>query len=305
LKPLVIVNPRSNGGHTGRIFGAMRSTLEQALGAFALEMTERPGHATDLAREGARSGHPLVIAVGGDGTIHEVVTGLMQAKTDARLGIIGQGTGGDLRKTLGMEHRLDRYLEAITSGKERALDVGKYSGGGVTDGTFINILSAGMSGLVDRYVANTSRALGGKAAYFGASLKALFGAQLGVVRCRVTREGITEEHVLRSFMIAICNGKYFGGGMKIAPMAEVDDGTFELVALGATSKLGLALSSQTLYSGEHMKHASTVHLRGQSFQLELINEHVRDAFVLDVDGEPKGSLPLRVDVLPKALILRG
>ena len=291
----------------------MRGTVERALGEVDVAMTERPGHGIDLAREGALAGHPLVIAVGGDGTLHEVVNGLMQARSGgygtkaegAQLGLIGQGTGGDFRKTLGLEHRLDRYVEAIASGKQRAIDVGKFTGGGKTGHYFVNILSAGMGGLVDRYVADASRFFGGKAAYFGASLKALLNARLGNVRCTVTRDGKTEEHLLRSFMIAICNGRFFGGGMKVAPMAEIDDGAFEIVALGATSKLGFAMTSGSIYSGDHIGQAGTVHLRGQKVKLDLVNEDARSAFLLDVDGEPMGSLPLEIEVLPKALTLRA
>ena len=313
MTPLLVVNPRSGGGATGRSFDAMRGTIERALGKVAIAMTEHPGHGIDLARQGAIAGHPLVIAVGGDGTIHEVVNGLMQARTgdygtkaDAtQLGIIGQGTGGDFRKTLGLEHRLDRYIDAIASGRQRMIDVGKFSGGGKSAHYFVNILSAGMGGLVDRYVAETPRMLGGRAAYFGASLRALVNARLGNLRCTVTSNGQTEEHMIRSYMIAICNGRFFGGGMKVAPMAEVDDGTFELVALGATSKLGFAMTSGSIYTGDHIGQAGTVHLRGQKVTIDIANEDARDAFLLDVDGEPMGSLPLEIEILPKALPLRG
>ena len=313
MKPLLVVNPRSGGGATGRTFGAMRDTIERALGPVEVAMTERQGHGADLAREGAVAGHPLVIAVGGDGTIHEVANGLMTAKSgnygtkadETRIGMIAQGTGGDFRKTLGLEHRLDKYLDALKSGRERPLDLGKFSGGGKTDHYFLNILSAGMGGLVDRYVADASHMLGGTAAYFGASVKALLNARLGNLKCTVTHDGKTEEHQIRSFMLAICNGRYFGSGMKVAPMAEVDDGIFEVVALGATSKLGFAMNSRRIYTGAHIGQAGTVHLRGQKIVLELANDDARGVYLLDVDGEPMGGLPLTVEVVPKALTLRA
>ena len=313
MNPLLVVNPRSAGGATGRTFAATRSTVERALGAVDVEMTERPGHGIDLARAAALAGRELVIAVGGDGTIHEVVNGLLEARAGGageeaggtRLGIIGQGTGGDFRKTLGIEHRLDRYAEAIASGRERPMDVARFTGGGKKSHYFFNILSAGMGGLVDRYVANAPRLLGGKAAYFGASLKALLNARLGHLRCTVTLDGKTEEHLVRSYMVAICNGRYFGGGMQVAPMAEIDDGVLELVALGATSKIGFALTSGSIYSGEHLANPSTVHLRGQKIRLDLANEDARDAYLLDVDGEEMGPLPIEVECLPRALVLRS
>ena len=313
MRPLLVVNPQSGGGATGRAFGAMRGTIERALGDVEVAMTERPGHGTELAREGALAGHPLVVAVGGDGTIHEVVNGLLQAKrsdgkgADVELAIIGQGTGGDFRKTLGLEHRLDRYIDAITSGPRRPLDIGRFGDG---DGEelghhFVNILSVGLGGLVDRYVAEGPRVFGGKAAYFGASFRALLNARLGNVRVTVTNDGETSEHLIRSFMIAVCNGKYFGGGMKVAPMAELDDGCLELVALGATSKIGFLMTSGSIYSGAHIGQPGTVHLRGQRIRLELVNDDAKKVYLPDVDGEPIGSLPLDIEILPKALVLRA
>lgn len=312
MKPLLVVNPRSGGGATGRTFDAMRTAIEGALGPVEIAMTEHSGHGTELAMQGVLAGHELLVAVGGDGTLHEVVSGLMRAKKkgggaseSVRLGMIAQGTGGDFRRTLGIEHRLDRYLEALKSGRERAIDVGRFTGAGKDEHYFVNILSVGMGGLVDRYVATASRALGGTAAYFGASLRALATSRLGNVRIKVTSDGETKQHLVRSYMIAVCNGRYFGSGMHVAPMAELDDGIFELVALGATSKLAFALTSSSIYSGAHLQQPSTVHLRGQVFELELANEDARDVFLADVDGEPMGGLPLRIEVVPKALVLRA
>ena len=314
MKPLFVVNPKSGGGATERMWSSMKGTIERALGPIDVEMTKHSGHGAELAREGAKAGHELVVAVGGDGTFHEVINGLMEAKAgkanggkanDVRVGLIGQGPGGDFRKTLDIEHRLDKYVDALASGRERPLDVGRFSGGGKKDHYFVNILSAGMGGLVDRYVANASKALGGKAAYFGASLKALVAARLGNVKCKVTLDGATEERALRSYMIAVCNGRYFGGGMKVAPRAEIDDGAFDVVALGATSKLGFALTSSSIYSGDHIGRHGTVHFRANKIEMDLANDDARDVFLLDVDGEPMGSLPLTIEAVPKALVLRA
>lgn len=311
MKPLLVVNPRSGGGSTGRMFDSMLGTIERALGPVDVAMTQRQGHGIELAREGAIAGHPLVVAVGGDGTLHEVVNGLMFAREtsdmarDTRLGMIAQGTGGDFRKSLGLEHRLDKYLEAIASGRERAIDVGCFQGGGKERHYFVNILSAGLGGLVDRYVAEGGSALGGKVAYFGASVRALINARLGNVVAKVTRNGKTEEHRIRSFMIAVCNGRYFGGGMQVAPTAALDDGLFEFVALGATSKLAFSLNSNRIYSGAHMRQSDTVHLRGEKIVLDLANEDAREMFLLDVDGEAMGKLPITIEMLPKALTLRA
>jgi len=308
--PLFVVNPRSGGGKTGATWASIQSAIETRLGKVDVVFTERPMHAADLAKEGAEKGHPLVVAVGGDGTFNEVVNGLMAANNpETRIGMVAQGTGGDFRKTLGFEHRLDVYLDALASGRERKLDVGHLTyadkSGARKSRHFVNILSCGMGGLVDQHVANASRALGGTAAYFISSLRGLIESKLGHVKCTVTCDGKVSEQLIHSLMIAICNGQYFGSGMHVAPMARPDDGYFELIALGATSKLTFALTSSSIYSGAHMKRGDTVHMRGQSFRLELQNQDARDVYLLDLDGEPVGMLPIEIQLLPGAVTLRG
>jgi YegS/Rv2252/BmrU family lipid kinase len=307
--PVLIVNPQSSGGKTGKTFASMLPAIESALGKVLVQTTERPGHGIDLARAASEAGAPLVVAVGGDGTFHEIVNGVMGAARKARVGLIGQGTGGDFRKTLGLEHRLDKYLEALSSGRERPLDVGKVAyrakDGSERSRFFVNIYSAGMGGLVDELVAQGSKALGGKAAYFVASTKALLRAARARVRCKITRDGLTEDKTLTSYMIAICNGRFFGGGMHVAPMAKIDDGKLEVVSLDAPSKLGFAVSSQKIYSGEHINDKMTTHFSCDAIELELLDAAANNVFLNDVDGEPLGGLPASVVIQKGALILRA
>jgi YegS/Rv2252/BmrU family lipid kinase len=234
-----------------------------------VSLTATPGHAIDLARQAAREGRKLVVAVGGDGTLHEVANGVLEAGADTAVGYIGQGTGGDFRRTLGIEHRLDAYIDAIAAGRELRVDVGRVQyrapSGEERRRFFVNILSAGLGGLVDRYVSDATRALGGKAAYYLASLRALARIRRGRLKCDVALDGETQSREIDSFMIAVCNGRYFGSGMHVAPMARPDDGRFEVVSLDAPNGV----------------------------------------FLLDVDGEPLGGLPLEVELVPRALTLRA
>lgn len=309
MKPLLVVNPQSGGGRAGALFERMRGTIEKAIGEFDVEHTDRSRHAVDLARGAARAGRETVVAVGGDGLIHEVVNGLLLAKHEGasapKLGILGQGTGGDLRKTLGLEHRLDRYLGAIAAGKTRSIDIGRFTyeshEGEASSAFFVNILSVGLGGLVDRFVATTTKMLGGKAAYFIASARGLLESEVGVVNATITLGGETREERFSTRNLAICNGRYFGGGMHVAPMAEVDDGVFEVIDLGAASKLKFALDSSSIYSGEHLKLPEVKHFRCEKLRLELENKRVNEKFLLDVDGEPLGRLPLDVTIERRAI----
>ena len=287
------------------MFPEMRAVIARAIGPFDDARTGRPGHATELAKRAAAEGRELVIAVGGDGTLHEVANGILASgrSREVRVGFIGQGTGGDFRRTLGIEHRLDRYLECIAGGKTRVIDAGRASfrarDGSTDERFFVNILSCGMGGLVDRYVADASRVMGGKAAYFAASAVALARSSQEPLACRVWDGGGEVRRNVTSYMLAICNGRFFGGGMHVAPMARPDDGRFEVVSLGAPSKLAFALASRKIYSGEHLRDA--VHFSCERIDVELARG--REPFYLDIDGEALGALPLSVEVLPRALTL--
>ena len=247
MKPLLVVNPRSSGGKTGELFDRMRAPLEAAIGAFDVAITDRSRHAVEIARGAALEGRETVIAVGGDGSIHEVVNGLMEARdkgaTSTRLGVVGAGTGGDFRKTLGIEHRLDRYASVIAEGKTRRIDVPRVTytthTGERAQAFFVNILSVGLGGLVDRYVAEGGRAFGGTAAYFIASARALLESRIGTVACTFWLGDKASHEELQTRNLALCNGRFFGSGMEVAPMAKLDDGVLEVIDLGAAPRLKL------------------------------------------------------------------
>ncbi len=311
--PLLIVNPRAGGGLTGRSFPALHAVAERALGAIDVLYTQSGGHAIELARDAANAGRRTVIAVGGDGTLNEVVNGVLSAKEGGakeggkatRVGLIGQGTGGDFRRALGLEHRLDRYLAVIARGAERAVDAGLLTyvdaEGRTRQRYFVNIVSAGLGGLVDRYVAAAGRGLGMKATYAVAGLRALVAAEVGRVRCTSSRDGARETRILDSYLLAVCNGRYFGSGMHVAPMASLDDGRFEVVSLMAPSKLAFAQIARRLYTASHLGDPNVTHFGCDEIDLELVNTSVGARFTLDVDGEPLGGLPARVEIRRAAL----
>jgi diacylglycerol kinase (ATP) len=308
VKPLLVVNPQAGGGRAGRTLREVRAVIERSLGPIEVAGTERPGHAIDLAREGAQQGREMVIAAGGDGTLHEVANGVLDAGGRAAMGYVGLGTGGDFRRTLGIEHRLDRYVEAIAQGKVRALDAGRvrYTAhdGEVRFRWFLNILSVGMGGLVDQNVAETSKAFGGKAAYLWASVRALAACERGRLRCETSLGDARDTRTIDAYVLAVCNGRYFGSGMHIAPMAEPDDGRFDVVSMDAPSKLGFALASARIHQGEHLASDGVRHFACDRISIDLENESARGVFLLDVDGEPLGGLPIEAEIVPHALRMR-
>ena len=313
MKPLLIVNPSAGGGRAGRTFGELRPIVERVLGPVDVETTRASGHAIAIASAAAAEGRELVIALGGDGTLHEVANGVLGAEQDGHrgdrtaIGFIAHGTGGDFRKSLDLPHRLDHYLDAIASGRERRVDAARatFRNADGTEGSrwFVNILSAGLGGKVDRFVTESPRALAPTAAYLWASVRAIAGSDPAPITCVVERGGERIEQRLDVWAIAVCNGTTFGSGMRIAPMAKVDDGRLEVIALSAPSKVAFLLLSRKLYTADHIGDPGVMHLSGERVEISA-RPGAREKVLLDVDGEPLGELPVRIEVVPGALRLR-
>jgi diacylglycerol kinase (ATP) len=263
-----------------------------------------------LAFEAAHQGYPLIVAVGGDGTFSEVANGVLAAGEDGpTVGLINVGTGGDFRRSLGMGPGFESCLAALASGRERAIDVGRATFRGV-DGSqveqfFVNVLSAGLGGLVDRYIETMPALLGGRAGYYLAALRAVIVSKERPVLARITWHDEAHEQIIPAYLVAICNGRWFGGGMDVAPMALPDDGRLEVVTITAPSKPYLADRVRGVYTGRHLQEPTVHHFPCHRIELHIEDETAERRFLLDVDGEALGSLPLSVEVLPKRLSMRA
>lgn len=324
-RPLVIVNPTAGRGRTGRDLPRITRALEDALGAIDLGVTSRAGEAREMAAVAAGERRPLVIGVGGDGTLNEVVNGLLDASADTSadllpaLGIVTTGTGGDYRRTLGVGTGPELSIAAL-AGQDRLVDVGwaRYTGrdGAPVERHWINVLSAGIGGLVDRYSAAAPGFVGGRVAYGQAALRAIVTCRRTKLRCSyVSPDGQERERLLDSHAVAICNGRTFGGGMNVAPMAELDDGLLEVIAFETSTRWRLVRRFATVYAGTHVREPGVNHFTCRSLRITPHEEGPalagsspsrsrRDVFPLDVDGDALGDVPLEVGLRPKALRVR-
>ena len=317
--PLLIVNPVCGSRAAAKGLPRILTAVERALGDVAIRYTARRGHAIELASEGVREGHPLIVAVGGDGTLSEVINGVLDASetgpsgeaeaTPPAVGLINVGTGGDFRRSLGIGAGYERSLEALVLGRDRMVDVGRAvfrdPKGEETTRYFVNVLSAGLGGLVDRYVEQVPGVIGGKAGYYVASLRAILVGRERPVLARITWQGETREEVIPAYLVAICNGRWFGGGMDVAPMALPDDGRLEVVTVTESNKLYLIRKMRLVYDGRHLEVPTVSHFPCERIELRLEDEGRERAFLLDVDGDPLGSLPLSVEVQPGRLRMRA
>jgi YegS/Rv2252/BmrU family lipid kinase len=293
----VIVNPRSAGGKAGRQWNALHRALTTRLGTFEVRFTERPGHGIDLARALVESGCELVVGIGGDGTINEIANGLLTASRSGCIGILPFGTGGDLRRTLGIPKRLEEAIEVLAAGRPLEIDVGEVSylgGDGQTRRRyFVNLVSFGMGGEVAGRSDNFLAPLGGRAAFLYASMIGLLSYRGRRVELSLENGDSISHSVLN---IAIGNGRYHGGGMHVCPEAVLDDGELDVTVIENLGMLTLAKDLSYLYNGKIFAHPKVHHFHTR--RLRATSDEVTR---IEVDGEPLGSLPIEVSVVPKCL----
>jgi len=291
-----LVNPASANGATGRRWPKLeRRAQELGLTGETL-LSERPGHLTELAREAARDEHLLVV-VGGDGTLNEVVNGV--AGTGAEIAVLAAGTGQDFGRTYGIPTRFDDAVRVAIAGTPRTIDIGRVTyrtpDGGEGLRFFVNVGSAGMSGAVARRANSMSKALGGRATFYYALVREFLAWQNTEVTVQFDN---TERHG-RMHDVIVANGKWHGGGMKLAPDARSDDGLFDTVLIGDVTKLDFVTTSPKLYGGGHVRHPRIEVVRSATVAIDAA-EHLP----LELDGEPDGTTPARFEIVRGGLRVR-
>ncbi|MES0031127.1 diacylglycerol kinase family protein [Mesorhizobium sp. M0040] len=311
MKVAVVLNPIAGGGSLKRHWPEVAASLKRHFGDFELRETQAEGDAERLALDLAAIGFELVIAAGGDGTASEVADGLLKAFREsgrtAELGLLPCGTGIDFARGLGLSNNVDLTLKRIAEAKPRKIDAGCISyvddHGALASRHFINIASLGLSGATDRAVNADKRK--GKV-----SAKALFYWRTvwEFLRYRFQEVAITVDDgapvQARTALVAVANGKFFGGGMMIAPDAELNDGEFDIVILRAAGKLKLIWDIRLLYGGRHRNHPAITILRGKKVVVEPLGDVQKNAALIDIDGESPGRIPATFEILPGALTLR-
>jgi diacylglycerol kinase (ATP) len=293
-----LVNPAAEGGSVGRRWPELaHRAAALGLRGDAL-LSERPGELGDLARRAVEEGASLVVAVGGDGTVNEVVQGLA-GRRDVELAVIPRGTGWDFARTYGIPRGLDEAVAVARDGRVRPIDLGRARyrawDGNAAESYFANIASAGMSGAIAKRANETSKALGGKVSYLWATLSVFARWRNDDVRVAVD----AEHRSGRMHDVVIANGRFFGGGMMICPGAEPDDGVFDVLLIGDLTKRDLLLTLPKTYRGRHLPHPKAELLRGTVVEVDA-----PEPLPVELDGEQPGTTPIRLEVVPEALRLK-
>lgn len=301
-RTVIIVNPRSANGATGRNWNRINDEIRRGFGSdYDVRFTERQGHATLLASEAIKDGYELIVALGGDGTINEVVNGFFQDEAplnpDAALAVMSIGTGSDFVKTIEFPMTPFECAQRIRSGKPWRVDMGKCTfvslDGDQLSRFFINIADFGSGGAVVDKVNRTTKAFGGRISFLWGILTTLPTYKNKLTKYRID-DGPEEEKILNTFVVA--NGRYYGGGLQPAPKAELDDGLFDIVSIGDVGFLEAISSLGKFRKGTHLEIPKVSFQRGRS--VVASSDEIQ---LVEMEGEVVGRLPARFEMLHKAM----
>jgi diacylglycerol kinase (ATP) len=307
MKTVVIANPKAAAGKVGRSWKRYERALFDRFGDCVVRMTDHPGEAKDLVAREVLEGVEQVVIVGGDGTLGEAVNGLKNPETGElcenppALGLIPAGTGSDFARSLGMNGLSPE--DSVKLVEKRAIDLGRIEfskrHGEKDVHYFINEASLGASATIVQKVNESSKLFGGQASFYVGTLKGLAAWRDRRVRLRVD-DAFDEELVINS--VAISNGRYFGGGMKVAPRAALDDGLFDVVVIGSVGVFKFLTQAPKIYAGTHESRPEFTFLKGKEILVEAVDDNSK-AVPFETDGENPGNLPIRCSVVPAALEL--
>ncbi|MCF6464442.1 diacylglycerol/lipid kinase family protein [Clostridium sp. Cult2] len=272
-KILFIINPIAGGGRAKQSVSIIDNFMKNLGIDYDIALTEKPKDAINISKKGLNKGYNKIVAVGGDGTVNEVALGILEFGKGT-LGIIPSGTGNDLARTLNIPSNLEEAIDVIISGTNKKVDVGI-----VNKDLFLNIASIGFDSEVVKNTEKIKKRLKSRMAYVIGVLITLISIKDINTKLEIDNT-IIEKNI---FLVAVGNGKYYGGGLKILPMAIIEDGYFHVCVVNKMSKLKLLLLLPTLIKGKHIKYKKHVEI----FKAKKVRIITEDKTYLNIDGEVK------------------
>ncbi len=294
-----IVNPVAGAGRGRRL--DLSGALSRLGGDARLDETLRPGHARHLARRAALEGADLVVAAGGDGTIHEVVNGLFDAaiggRAGSRLGVVDCGTGSGFAESLGLPPTHEAQLALLERVRARAVDLGRLACASADDRpvcrVFVNECQVGVGAAVCANLGRQGKRLGGRLGFALAALVTGLGH-------RGTRMEVTLDDgppVTRRLLgLVVANGSRCGGGMRLAPTARLDDGLLDVVLIHDVPIGRRVEFLRRVYRGTHVDG-----VRCSAWTARRLRVRTSGRVPVAADGEVLGVTPLEIEILPDAI----
>ncbi|NMA82665.1 MAG: diacylglycerol kinase family lipid kinase [Epulopiscium sp.] len=269
MKIRFIINPIAGKGKAGSFVPIIQETMKKHQISYEIRKTKGPLEATRLAQEAVEQGYTKVVAVGGDGTISEVINALVH--TNVSVGMMAGGTGNDICRTLQIPFDPEEALQVILWEEAHLIDVGK-----INEYYFINIASLGLDAEIAYWVKNAKRWFRGSAAYIVSVIKNLITYRFQNIEVNFNEKQMTTKMLL----LAIANGKYYGGGMMIAPDAQVDDKVFDICLIEKISKWKVGILFPTILKGKHTKFKEVSTHKAEQLCIEKTSTNL-----VNIDGE--------------------
>ena len=299
---LFVVNPASGAGKAGREWAQVETWLPSSGIPHEIAMTTRPLEATEIAQRAVRQSRPVVVAVGGDGTLNEVVNGFFHngapIPTASKLGMVPLGTGGDFRRTLRISMDPRQAIAALRTGIPRRLDAGcvtyQTADGSTAVRHFINIADAGLGGDVVRMVGNGTKRFG-SAAYTLGGLRALIGFKNKPMTVEIDQ--VTHQ-LPKAQQVVIANCQFFGGGMQMAPTASPTDGVFDVIFIKDAGKIETMRGMNDFRAGKHLDQTNP---KIELLYGKQVSVTSPDRVRIDIDGEAVGFLPALFEIQPGSI----
>lgn len=289
MNHIFIVNPVAGNGKAIKLIPAIEAFFEKNSEEYHIEVTKYIGHATEIVKNYSSKEKCRFYAVGGDGTVNEVVNGL--AESDNSLAVIPTGSGNDFIKSVYSSKNLLKLLYSTIKGSEKRIDIARYN-----EKYFINISSVGFDAEVtyNAVCLKKLRFFPSRLVYYVAAIKTFMKFK----KCHVKMHIDGKEVRMSILMIVVANGKYYGGGVKSAPEAEIDDGMLDICIIGEKTKLDIIKLIPQYVRGAHKNIDKVYMLKGKKL---IINGE--DEFSVNYDGEVQSVKKAVFEIIHKGLSL--
>lgn len=287
MKHLFIVNPKAGKGKALQLMPHIENAFKDNSEEFIIEVTKKEGHAAELVKSYVSKENYRVYAVGGDGTLNEVLNGIVN--TESCLGVIPSGSGNDFIKSIYKERLPQNIIKDTINGKTRMIDLGR-----IDSRYFLNISSVG----IDAEVVHNAKLLkrypliSGKVAYILSAIATIFTYKYRRIQLIIDGKEITLENTLTAF----ANGKYYGGGMKVAPDADLQDGFFDICAIDKLSRMKMLTLFPKLIKGAHKEIKEVSFYKAK--KIEVIS---KEDITVNIDGEIAKRKNVIFELIPKGI----
>jgi len=279
-----IINPAAGNGEAKNTINLIHSKLEDTGLEYSISISGYVGDVERLSVEAVENGYTDIVAVGGDGTVLEAFNGLFNKNVN--LGLIPAGTGNDFVKMININKNFEEAIDKIIEGNTKVIDIGV-----VNDTHFLNVVGMGIDGEIVKKTEQVKKIIKGSPAYIYSTFSTLINYKCKNVRIEIDGEVYNRK----VYLVAVGNGKYFGGGMMVTPGAELDSENFEIVIINEMARSKFAILFRKVFSGNHVHEDPVEVFYGKN--VKIISE---DPLMVNADGNIIGESIANIHILPKA-----